>query len=48
MKNILLILALIPFIGILSCEKNESYDDYLSDVAYNKEVEDYIVPPRLG
>jgi len=42
MKNMKLIFVLIPFITLISCEKNTSCDDSDTDVEYNFEVEGYV------
>jgi hypothetical protein len=42
MINIRLIFVLIPFIGMISCEKNNSCGEYNTYVEYNYEVENYV------
>jgi hypothetical protein len=42
MKNIKLIFVLIPIIGLLSCERKSSCDDFNTDVEYNNQVENYV------
>jgi hypothetical protein len=42
MKSISLIIVLISFIGVFSCEKNDSCEGYSTDFGNNNEVENYI------
>lgn len=42
MKGIKLFIIIFAAIGIFSCEKKNSCEDYKSDVEYNYDVENYI------